>query len=153
MKSTKKKANMKQEIEKLEESEAWEASDEVIQLKAKVPLDKVVPVRLSADHWQRLHKQAAEFGIGPSTLARIWILERLGGKTFDPGLPGAWWLSHASGFTARERDIFKLVSQSYPVKEIAENLHVSETTVKRYLGAMGRKLHQDSEYTADFNSE
>lgn len=153
MKNTKKKSEIEQEVERLEQNEAWEATDEVVHLKVKVPLDKVVPVRLSADHWQQLRKKAAEFGIGPSTLARMWILERLGGKTFAPLIPDTRWSSHASGFTARERNLFKLAKQYYPVKEIAENLHISEATVKRYLSALGRKLNEDSEYTTGRSSE
>ena len=39
--------------------------------------DKVIPVRLSADKWEELRKEARELGIGPTTLARMWILERL----------------------------------------------------------------------------
>ncbi len=153
MKNIKRKSETKREIEKIEQGEAWEDSDEVVSLKAKVPLDKVVPVRLRADHWQRLHKQAAEFGIGPSTLCRMWILERLGGKTFTPVFPAASWSRYASGFTARERDVLNLVSQDFPVREIAKNLHISEAAVKRYLSAMGRKLNEDSEYSTGRSSE
>jgi len=153
MKSNKLNNETNQEIKRLDKGEAWEASDEVVHLKTKLPLDKVIPVRLSADHWQRLRKQAAEFGIGPSTLARMWILERLGGKIVEPVFPGVSWVSYPSGFTARERDILKMVSHSYPVKEIAENLHISETTVKRYLSIMGRKLNKESGYTTEIKSE
>ena len=40
-------------------------------------LDKVIPVRLSSDKWEQIRKEAIELGVGPSTLARMWILERL----------------------------------------------------------------------------
>jgi ATP/maltotriose-dependent transcriptional regulator MalT len=153
MKDAKIESEIDQEVERLEQNEAWEASDDVVYLKAKVPLDKVIPVRLSADHWQRLRKQATEFGIGPSTLARMWIIERLIGKSFAPVLTGVRQLNHDYGFTVRERDIFELVSHGYPVKEIAQNLHMSEATVKRYLSTMGSKLSKDSAYTASSSSE
>jgi hypothetical protein len=48
-----------------------------VQVEVKKPLDKVIPVRLSADKWEELRREAKELGIGPITLARMWILERL----------------------------------------------------------------------------
>jgi len=50
-------------------------------LEVKKPLKVVVPVRLSAEKWDELHKVAGELGIGPTTLARMWILERLQQRT------------------------------------------------------------------------
>jgi hypothetical protein len=64
-------------INKIEQSDAWEECDEVVQIEVKKPLDKVIPVRLSADKWEELRREARELGIGPTTLARMWILERL----------------------------------------------------------------------------
>jgi len=52
---------------------AWDESD----AEGKKTLDKVIPVRLSAEKWDELKKEAGELGVGPTTLARIWILERL----------------------------------------------------------------------------
>ncbi len=76
-----KKANsdnaLEKEVRRLEEGEAWEASDEPVHLEAKRPMDKVVPIRLTAEHWAELRKTAAQLGLGPTTLARVWILERL----------------------------------------------------------------------------
>jgi hypothetical protein len=40
-------------------------------------LDKVIPVRLPADKWEQIREEARELGIGPTTLARMWILEHL----------------------------------------------------------------------------
>ncbi|HTY81249.1 MAG TPA: hypothetical protein VMB24_00540 [Dehalococcoidales bacterium] len=40
-------------------------------------LNKVVPVRLPEDKWESIRKEANDLGIGPSTLARIWILDTL----------------------------------------------------------------------------
>lgn len=68
---------MDKEVEKIEQGDAWEETDEVVNLEVKKPLDKVIPVRLSSDKWEQLRKEARELGIGPTTLARMWILERL----------------------------------------------------------------------------
>ncbi len=56
---------------------AWDDAAEVVEVNVKQPLDKVFPVRLSAEKWAALRREAAELGVGPSTLARMWILERL----------------------------------------------------------------------------
>ena len=70
-------ANLNKEIERIEQGDAWDESDEAVRVEVKKPLDKVIPVRLSSDKWEALRKEAAELGIGPTTLARMWILERL----------------------------------------------------------------------------
>jgi hypothetical protein len=49
----------------------------IVQVEVKKPLDKVIPVRLSSEKWEELRHEAKELGIGPTTLARMWILERL----------------------------------------------------------------------------
>jgi len=48
-------------------------------------LEKIVPVRLSAAHWETLKIEAGRIGIGGSTLARMYIMESIGrlGKTAD----------------------------------------------------------------------
>ena len=69
--------DLDREIERIEQGNAWDESDEVIKVEVKKPLDKVIPVRLSADKWEELRKEARELGIGPTTLARMWLLERL----------------------------------------------------------------------------
>ena len=73
--------------------DAWEDSDEVVQIEVKRPLDKVIPIRLSGDKWEALRREAKELGIGPTTLARMWILERLrlverGGMPSTPVIQG-----------------------------------------------------------------
>ncbi len=70
-------SDLDKEIERIERGDAWHGSDEVVQVEVKKPLDKVIPVRLSADKWEELRKEARELGIGPTTLARMWLLERL----------------------------------------------------------------------------
>ncbi len=73
--------DLEYEVKRLEEGEAWDEADEVVHLEAKAPLDKVIPVRLSAAQWDQLRAEAKELGIGPTTLARMWLLERLKEKT------------------------------------------------------------------------
>jgi hypothetical protein len=70
-------AEMKKAIEKIEQGDAWEETDEVVKIEVKRPLDKVIPVRLSADKWEQIREEARELGVGPTTLARMWILEHL----------------------------------------------------------------------------
>ncbi len=74
-------SELDEELNRLEDGEAWEETDEVVQLAVKRTLDKVIPVRLSGDKWEELRTEARELGIGPTTLARMWILERLRQKT------------------------------------------------------------------------
>ncbi len=70
-------ADLEQKVAQLEEGEAWDEADEVVQVEVKAPLDKVIPVRLSAAQWGQLRAEAKELSIGPTTLARMWLLERL----------------------------------------------------------------------------
>ena len=65
------------DIQQIEEGEAWEEADEVVKVEVKRPLDKVVPVRLTSDTWEELRREARELGVGPTTLARMWILEKV----------------------------------------------------------------------------
>jgi len=65
------------EIQQIEEGEAWEETDEVVKVEVKRPLDKVVPVRLPSDTWEELRREARELGVGPTTLAQVWILEKV----------------------------------------------------------------------------
>jgi len=70
-------ADLDKAVERIEQGEAWDKTDEVVQAEVKKPLDKVIPVRLSADKWEEIRQEARELGIGPTTLARMWILEHL----------------------------------------------------------------------------
>ncbi len=67
------------EIQRIENGDAWEEGDEVVEVQVKRPLDKVIPVRLTSDKWSELRREAAQLGVGPTTLARMWILEKLRG--------------------------------------------------------------------------
>ena len=70
-------ADIDKAVEKIEQGNAWEETDEVVHVEVKKPLDKVIPVRLPADKWEQMRGEARELGVGPTTLARMWILERL----------------------------------------------------------------------------
>ncbi len=69
--------DIQREIAKIEEGDAWRQDDEVVQMDAKRPLDKVIPVRLPSNVWEELRREARTLGVGPTTLARMWILEKL----------------------------------------------------------------------------
>jgi hypothetical protein len=52
--------------------------DEIIEVEMKPRRSSVVvPVRIPSDRWADLRREADEIGVGPSTLLRIWVLERL----------------------------------------------------------------------------
>ena len=91
-------------VKRYDAGNAWDDRAEIVEAEVRQPLDKIVPVRLSAEKWAALRREAAELGVGPSTLARMWILERLrtlaagnaappaartGGRTMDDGSDGA----------------------------------------------------------------
>ncbi len=63
--------------EKYEQGDAWNDTDEVTSVEGRRPLDKVIPVRLSAEKWAEVRAEAQELGIGPTTLVRMWVLEKL----------------------------------------------------------------------------
>jgi len=54
-----------------------ENGEKPVRVRANRDLFKVVPVRLPADKWELIRKEANDLGIGPSTLAPIWILDSL----------------------------------------------------------------------------
>ncbi len=66
-----------EEVQRIEAGEAWEEADEVVEVEVRRPLDKVIPVRLPSGKWEELRIEARELGVGPTTLARMWILEKL----------------------------------------------------------------------------
>jgi len=70
-------SDIEREVQRLEEGEAWEETDEAVDVEVKRPLDKVIPTRLPSDTWEELRREARELGVGPTTLARMWVLERL----------------------------------------------------------------------------
>ncbi len=62
---------------KIEKGLTVEEIGEQVEVEVKQPLQKIIPIRLSTEHWSELYRYAHELGIGPTTLARMWILERL----------------------------------------------------------------------------
>jgi len=85
--------DIERRVKRIEEGEAWDETDEVVEVEVKRPLDKVIPVRLSSEKWEELRREARELGIGPTTLARMWILEKLRQvivpEAIEPGV-SAW---------------------------------------------------------------
>ena len=70
-------ADLDKAVGDIERGDAWNDGDEVVGIEVKKPLDKVIPVRLPADKWEQIREEARGLGIGPTTLARMWILEHL----------------------------------------------------------------------------
>lgn len=71
-------SEIEQEIERIDQGgDAWNESDEVVEVETKRPLDTVVPVRLAAETYAELRREARARGVGPSTLIRMWLLEKL----------------------------------------------------------------------------
>jgi len=70
-------ADLDKAVEDIDRGDAWNDGDEVVRVRVKKPLDRVIPVRLPADKWEQIREEARELGVGPTTLARMWILERL----------------------------------------------------------------------------
>jgi len=64
-------------VERIEQGDAWDEADEVVQVEVKKPLDKVIPIRLPSEKWEQIREEARELGVGPTTLARMWILDHL----------------------------------------------------------------------------
>lgn len=74
--------------------EEFENQLKEVKLKVARPLEHHLSVRLDAQVITELTKIAADRGIGPSTLARMWLMERLaqererGRQAAEPTRPG-----------------------------------------------------------------
>ncbi len=68
---------LEEEAKHYEVTDTWQEDAAEIEVEVKRPLDKVIPIRLSADKWEALRAEAKELGLGPTTLARMWIMEKL----------------------------------------------------------------------------
>jgi hypothetical protein len=76
-----------------EEAAFWDTHDITDFLEESAPVEITVgpelasrlTVRFDRADWQQLTEHARELGIGPSTLVRIWIKERL--RQAAPGAP------------------------------------------------------------------
>ncbi len=155
-------ADIDKEVENIEQGEAWNESDEVVQIEVKQPLDKVIPVRLPAETWEQLRKEAKELGIGPTTLVRMWIMERLRLQLISSPNNSTLKLFESAisqegvdiELTPREMELLKKLSKGIAIKELAENLNMSEAAVKNHLKSIRHKLdsittitHKIREYT------
>jgi hypothetical protein len=69
--------NAEKSVKEVNSGNACDETNKVGHLETKKKLDKVIPVRLPSDKWELMSEQAHKLGIGPTTLARMWILERL----------------------------------------------------------------------------
>jgi hypothetical protein len=137
------------ELELIEQGEAWNESDEIVQIEVKKPLDKVVPIRLSAESWEKLRQEARELGIGPTTLARMWVLERLRLQSISQQdlfnflqLHGPRYFSDYSpiSMNPREVEIITLILMDYSVKQIADKLDMSDTKIGYCIKEIMQKL-------------
>ena len=150
-------ANLNKELERIEQGKAWEETDEVVRLEVKKPLDKVVPIRLQAADWAKLREEARELGIGPTTLARMWILERLRLRSaqfqdaFAPRnlvVQSSLRESSLSPLTQRDTDILECLAKGYFNKQIANELDISEETVKSSISEIRRKIDSLREHVS-----
>lgn len=70
-----------------EEANFWDTHDfnefwdqgKPVKIKAAFPLSKRLELRIDEETVKKLEKEAHKKGVGPSTLARMWIKERLSG--------------------------------------------------------------------------
>ena len=66
-----------------EEAKFWDIHDstefewEPVEVKVSRPLKVTFAIRLDPQTVEKLREVAASMGIGPTTLARMWILEKL----------------------------------------------------------------------------
>jgi hypothetical protein len=64
-------------IEAIEDGDAWDVSDEVVELEVSEDVGRIVTLKLSADNWKKLSREAKVQGVRPGALAATWVLERL----------------------------------------------------------------------------
>ena len=70
------------EVERIDAGgNAWDDTEEVVDVEVKQPLDKMVSVRLSDSEFRLLLKEARSRGVGHNALAQKWVLERLQSKS------------------------------------------------------------------------
>jgi len=66
-----------------EEADFWDTHDstefewEPVEVKVSRPLKVTFAIRLDPQTVEKLREVAASMGLGPTTLARMWILEKL----------------------------------------------------------------------------
>ena len=70
-------AAIDKEIEAIEEGEAWDERDEIVELEVNENVGKLVTLRLSPENWEKLSREAKGLGLRPGALVATWVLERL----------------------------------------------------------------------------
>jgi|GEM_PF-2124994 hypothetical protein len=74
-------AELRAEVERIDAGgDTWDNSRPLSETERphfKRPMEKVIPIRVSAEQWQALREEAERLGIGPTTLVRMWALEQL----------------------------------------------------------------------------
>jgi hypothetical protein len=70
------------EVERIDAGgNAWDDTEEVVDIEVKQPLGKSVSVKLTDAEFRLLLKEARSLGVGHNTLAQKWVLERLATMT------------------------------------------------------------------------
>jgi hypothetical protein len=139
-------------IEKIENSDSWKNDDTVVELKLKQPLEKVIPVRLSSDQWQHLYAEAKTLGIGPTTLARMWLIEKLQAIIKSNRINGILLEQRALGRNLRgtkselhvsdqERDflVWQSLMEEFGTQNFVESLNNCKTLIDSLLGDISEK--------------
>jgi len=140
--------NISKAIEKIEKGDAWEDSDTVVELKVKKPLDKVIPIRIQEEHWRLLMSEAKQLGIGPSTLARMWIIERLRQteNSYKHNLDAIenrlFTEQVASKLSDLELNILERIVKGQFSQDIISDLHIDPDRFQKYLQTLFDKLQQ-----------
>jgi hypothetical protein len=61
--------------------DAWSDDDEEVTLDIKIPLDKIVSIKLTDAEFRILLEEARSLGVGHNSLAQKWLVERLRSKS------------------------------------------------------------------------
>lgn len=92
------------EVERFEAGEDLAEGAQAVDLRARRPLTKVVPIRMSDEQWDLLRQEARDLGVRPTTLLRMWVLERLRAVKERAGLAEAGRVGLSRDEIARPRE-------------------------------------------------
>ena len=141
---------LQKEIEEIEQGEAWDESDTVVELKAKKPLDKIIPVRIQEDHWHLLRNEAKQLGVGPTTLARMWILEKLRSssgsyKEIISNIEDRIFEEQiVPNLSKIELNVLNRVQDGLMTQQISDELKISINEVKKHFNSILTKMKDSS---------
>jgi len=72
---------LRREVERIDAGgDTWEDTAPLSELerpRLKRPLERVIPIRVSTEQWEAFRAEAERLGLGPSTLVRMWALDKL----------------------------------------------------------------------------